>query len=179
MDKRTKTATRAVGDFGGMGERELGRLCRSAPPNINLPARTAKYTSEGRVTDYTAELGATICDALAEGHSLTSTLKNEGMPSMGTVMRWLQKIDEFRELYIAARRFQQETLCDELRDIADNENSDEPWRAFMRVSTRKFMIGRLRSKKYGEYATCDWLIEEAPPEQIEVITGVPDDDDGL
>jgi hypothetical protein len=179
MSKLTKTAIRGVGDFGGIDERDLGRLCRSAPPTINLPTKTVAYSSKGRVTDYTAELGGTICDAIAEGHSLTSILKNDGMPSMGTVMRWLQKFKEFRELYIAARNFQQETLCDELRDIADNENANEPWRAFLRVSTRKFLIGRLRSKKYGDYATCDWLTGADEPLRIEVITGVPDDGDGL
>ena len=124
-------------------------------------------------------MGAFICCRLAEGMSLTKILQIDGMPSMMTIMNWLKAFADFREDYtLAPARFQQEVLCDELRDIADEGNPDEPWRAFLRVNSRKFLIMGMRGK-YGVSHSRERLSEDEAPLQIEVITGVPDDGDGL
>jgi hypothetical protein len=44
----------------------------------------------GRPTDYTEALAEEICLRLAEGESLVSICREEGMPRRAAVFRWLQ-----------------------------------------------------------------------------------------
>ncbi len=53
---------------------------------------------------YTPELAEEICHRLAEGESLRSICRDDGMPDRGTVLRWVVKPDHpFSPLYIEAR----------------------------------------------------------------------------
>ncbi|HET9161555.1 MAG TPA: hypothetical protein VFN88_13170 [Caulobacteraceae bacterium] len=133
-----------------------------------------------RTRGYDPGEAALICDGLAEGKSLACVLReNPDLPRNSTVMRWLAEHEDFRELYELARRFQAEVLFDEIREIADGENAQDPWRASLRVSSRKWMVARMHPKKYGAYP-CHrrWAVEgDRATAVIEVITGVPDDDE--
>ena len=121
--------------------------------------------SRGRPSAYTPELGAEICSRIAEGESLRSICKDDGMPAMSSIMLWLidGKHEIFSEQYATARRIQAEALADEIFDIADdgrndwmerNEEGGEAYklngeavaRARLRVDTRKWYLSKVLPK---------------------------------
>lgn len=126
----------------------------------------------GRPTDYSAETADAICERLADGESLRAICATEEMPAKGTVCRWLAEHEEFQDQYRRAREAQADTLFDEMLDIADDglndwmarknregdivgwrENGEAIRRSQLRVDTRKWVIGRLQPKKYGDRVT--------------------------
>lgn len=95
--------------------------------------------------------------------------QEDGMPSAGTVCRWLTEKQTFREQYAKAREAQADALFEEILDIADEAQTVEKTvgngedaervvvfdsvavaRNRLRVDARKWMAGKLRPKKYGE-----------------------------
>lgn len=117
----------------------------------------------GRPTDYSDDLAGVICGRLADGESLRSICRGEGMPSVSMVMRWLGANDQFREQYARAREVQAESMFEEMLEIADDGRND--WvekeqgnavdhehvsRSKLRVDTRKWMLARMAPKKYGD-----------------------------
>jgi len=118
-------------------------------------------------TRYSPQLGAAICEALAEGRSLRSICADEEMPGRSTVFRWLDEHAEFRVLYARARAVQAETFFDETIEIADDARNDwmerrtqkdASWvangeniqRSKLRIDTRKWVVAKLSPKKYGD-----------------------------
>lgn len=123
----------------------------------------------GRPSDYSEELADIICERLADGESLRSICRDEGMPHASTVCRWLASDDRaaFREQYTRARELQADALFDEALEIADTPvegvktkvtsdgktettTGDMIEHRRLRVDTRKWMVGKLAPKKYGE-----------------------------
>jgi len=86
------------------------------------------------------------------------------MPSQTTVFRWLRDQADFREQYARARDDQAEAIFDEMLEIADDGrrdytvdeegrmlvDHDHIQRAKLRVDSRKWVLGKLKPKKYGE-----------------------------
>jgi hypothetical protein len=121
-----------------------------------------------RPSEYNQEKVDLICDRLADGESLRSICRDSDMPSTGTVCRWLGQNKAFQEQYARARELQADALFDETLDIADDATND--WmqkqdgeggvafvlngeniqRSRLRIETRKWLVGKLRPKKYGE-----------------------------
>lgn len=101
---------------------------------------------------------------LAEGKSLVSICQLDSMPSTVTVYSWLQKHEEFLNIYTRAREDQADTLADQIIDIADdgkgdvkldkegNEKTDAEnvQRSRLRVEARKWVAAKLKPKKYGD-----------------------------
>jgi len=121
----------------------------------------------GRPSDYTEETAATICTRLIEGESLRSICRDDGMPHISTVYRWLFAHEIFREQYARAKEDQADTLADEIIEISDDArndwmerhgdddagwvaNGDHIQRSKLRVDARKWIASKLKPKKYGE-----------------------------
>lgn len=121
----------------------------------------------GRPSDYGPDIAAWICGRLAEGEPLTKICRDERMPDVSTVYRWLTAHEAFREMYARAREDQADTLADEIQAIADEPmlgekttikaNGDtEIVRGDMiehrrlRVDARKWVAAKLKPRKYGE-----------------------------
>jgi len=123
----------------------------------------------GRPTDYSDDLAGVICGRLADGESLRSICRGEGMPNIRSVMRWLSVNPEFSQQYARAREVQAESMFEEMLEIADDGSND--WierkkqesdaddkvidhehvsRSKLRVDTRKWMLARMAPKKYGD-----------------------------
>ncbi|ELY3709794.1 DNA packaging protein [Cronobacter sakazakii] len=123
----------------------------------------------GRPSDYTEELAEIICLRLAEGESLRSVCRDEGMPSKQTVLRWLARNESFRAQYVRAKEEGAEAIAEELFDIADDGSND--WmekldkdgeaigyqlngehvqRSKLRIDTRKWYLSKILPKKYGD-----------------------------
>lgn len=128
----------------------------------------------GRPTKYKWSVARGICLRLMIGESLRSICNRDKYPSKVTVLTWLQKYPEFLTHYTKAREIQQETLYDELFEIADDGTNDymerlgaggetEGYklngeavnRSRLRVDTRKWVMERMAAKKYGNKQSLD------------------------
>lgn len=112
-----------------------------------------------RPSDYTDEIAAAICERLSEGESLNRICKDPHMPSAGTVFRWLQKHDMFRENYVRAKEEAAELMAEEILDIADEPpamtaegkiDAASVQHQRLRIDTRKWIAAKLKPKKYGD-----------------------------
>lgn len=140
---------------------------REGNPRAKKPVAPKKA---GRPSSYTDEVASTICSRIAIGESLRSIVKDDDMPDMKTVMRWLgdPEREGFRHQYACAREAQADALFEECLEIADDASGDVKRvprrdgetdevmngefvaRSRLRVDTRKWMAGKLAPKKYGE-----------------------------
>ncbi len=110
-----------------------------------------------------------ICARLMDGESLRTVCLDDDMPARSTVHLWLAQHQSFSDQYAKAREYQADTIFDEILDIADDgsndwmekrgedgenlgwkENGEAIARSRLRVDARKWMAGKLRSKKYGD-----------------------------
>ena len=126
----------------------------------------------GRPSDYTQELCDEICAKLAEGKSLRTVCLADEMPSTVTVFAWMRKYPEFLNQYANAKEESADALFEETLDIADDGSND--WmeqnkgddagyrvngesiqRSRLRVDTRKWMMSKMKPKKYGDKLTTD------------------------
>jgi hypothetical protein len=123
-----------------------------------------------RPSDYNEEIGAAICARLAAGEPLVKICRDEEMPGVSSVYRWLIAQEKFREMYTRAREDQADTLADEIIDIADadpasvfsteghGENEVDVQRVDsaavahqrLRVDARKWIAAKLKPRKYGD-----------------------------
>ena len=124
--------------------------------------------SVGRPTLYTQELADIVCERLANGESMRSVARDDSMPAMSTLFKWLRDIKAFSEQYTRAKEESANALFEDLLDIADNSTNDymtrqsksgEDYesvnpeaiaRSRLRVDTRKWALSKLMPKKYGE-----------------------------
>lgn len=120
--------------------------------------------ASGRTTTYTEEVALIICSRMADGASLRSICRDESMPALSTVFLWLTQQPTFSEQYTKAMSARADAMFEDMLDIADDSksdytvngdgeerfNSEHVNRARLRIDTRKWMIGRMSPKKYGD-----------------------------
>lgn len=121
----------------------------------------------GRPSLYTQELADKICEELALGQSMRTVCAMDDMPSMATVFNWLRTKPEFLEQYARAKEESTDAMAEEVLDIADNgvndwmektygettswvTNGEALQRSRLRVDTRKWLMSKMKPKKYGE-----------------------------
>lgn len=123
----------------------------------------------GRPSSYTPEIASQLCSYLSMGKSLRTACKQEGMPSMPTVYKWISDYPEFLNQYTRAKEESAEALAEDMLDIADEIpttvetdkdgniiatklDSAGVARNRLRVETRKWVASKLKPKKYGDLA---------------------------
>ena len=118
-------------------------------------------------TTFRQETADTICEAVADGKTITEICSMDGMPARSTVFKWLAEIEGFSDQYARAKETQMDRMADELLEIADDATND--WmkrrqgddeidvanqehiqRSRLRVDTRKWLMSKLAPKKYGD-----------------------------
>lgn len=122
----------------------------------------------GRPSKYTNKLAIQICRRIANGESVRVISRDENMPAMSTIFKWLSEKELFSEQYIKAKHLQADYYAEEIISIADDSTNDymekegndgkvyevlnheNIGRSRLRVDTRKWLMGKLRPKKYGE-----------------------------
>jgi hypothetical protein len=123
----------------------------------------------GRPSKYTEAIGLEICERIAFGEPVRQICLLDHMPDERTIYRWLVVNADFRQQYSRAKEAQQDKFDEELLDIADDARND--WierenertgktfislneeavaRARLRVSTRQWLMGKHKPKKYGD-----------------------------
>lgn len=130
----------------------------------------------GRPTIYSSELIGVICSRMACGESMRTICKDEAMPVMSTVFRWLGEKPEFKEQYAKAMEQRAEYLFEEIIAIADDgqndtysvdgqekTNTDVIARSRLRVDTRKWMLSKMLPKRFGDKVTQEHTGAEGGP----------------
>ena len=114
---------------------------------------------------FSQEIFDEICVRIAEGESLRKICKDEKMPSLVSVWRWLNESETLSKQYTRAREEQAETFVDEILDIADDNKDDTSIdengkliinqeviaRSRLRVDSRKWIASKLKPKRFGDY----------------------------
>ena len=111
----------------------------------------------GRKSTYTVAVADVICELLAQGHTITSICRSEGMPGVDAVYGWLKTYPAFAEAYARAREAQQDTFAAQVIDIADTE--PDPQRARNRMDARKWHAAKTAPRKYGDKVEIEATIE--------------------
>lgn len=135
---------------------------------------TSDKPKMGRPTLYSEELANIICENIATGMSLKRALEAaeaEGhpVPRMAVVFRWMKENTDFSDKYALAQEERSEAFHEELIDIADDGrndfmednyqegktpgyalNGENIQRSKLRVETRKWVMSKMKPKKYGE-----------------------------
>jgi hypothetical protein len=123
----------------------------------------------GRPSSYTDEMADAICERLCDGESLRSICRDEAMPSISMVLRYVDRHEHFRDQYARALVVRAETMGEEILEIADNGTNDTYEdgdgnkrtdydviaRSRLRVDSRKWLASKLYPKKYGDKVTQD------------------------
>ncbi len=104
----------------------------------------------GRPTKYTQELADRICERLALGESMRTVCREEGMPVMSTIFKWLRENELFSEQYARAKQESADAMSEELLEIADNPSNEDVNRDRLRVDARKWLMAKMKPKKYGD-----------------------------
>lgn len=116
----------------------------------------------GRPSEFTQERADAICARLVEGESLRSICRDDEMPALSTVFKWLREAEGFSDQYTRAKEEQADALADEIVSIADESettikegigvvfDSTAVARNRLRVDARKWVASKLKPKKYGD-----------------------------
>jgi len=128
-------------------------------------------------TKFNQDIAEKICEELStSSKSLRTICKQDGMPTVRTVLSWLSEGDKedgkpefkaFLHQYARARENQADFLAEEIIEIADDgsndlmtitkgdtsyeqENKEVTNRSKLRVDARKWIASKLKPKKYGD-----------------------------
>lgn len=103
----------------------------------------------GRPSTFSQAVADDICERIALGNSLRSICREDDMPAMSTVFKWLSQQPSFAEQYTHAREAQADAIVDDILDIADDKTLDPNDRR-IRIDSRKWLAGKMRPKKYSD-----------------------------
>lgn len=122
-----------------------------------------------RPSDYNLKTAEKLCEYIANGKSLKKACEQKEMPSPATVFKWMRENPEFLKLYEKSTTERTEALAEELLDIVDDGrndymedqymkgktpgyqlNGENIQRSRLRADTRKWLMAKMKPKKYGE-----------------------------
>ncbi len=101
---------------------------------------------------FTQELADDICTHLANGIGLREYCRRPGTPALGSVFRWVDENEAFREQYARARLYQADADVDQINDLAKLaiEGGIDPTVARVAIDALKWTSSRRAPKKYGD-----------------------------
>lgn len=102
-----------------------------------------------------------------EGLSIVKALDREGMPSRDTFYQWIDQDEVEADNYTRAYEERADIYFEEILDIADKQDKDVYLdqdgveqtnhnvisRSKLMIDARKWMLGKMNSKKYGDKNT--------------------------
>lgn len=125
----------------------------------------------GRPSLYSDELASRICERLALGESLNKICRDDEMPEMRTVHRWLAQDSAFLSQYAKAREIQADTLADKAVDRADEATKDDAPAVRVYLDAVKWFSGVVAPRKYTP-KTATSLSGDADAPPIRVVTEI-------
>jgi hypothetical protein len=148
----------------------------------------------GRPSSYSEEIASEILSAIATTRvGLTTVCEDERFPEPRTVYRWLMENEAFCQRYARAKEDSLQILEDEMLELADNtrlgeivtvkgDGTEERKIADMiehrklQIETRKWLMGKLKPKKYGDRTVLAG--DKDNPLGVQLIHSVPQPDRG-
>lgn len=138
----------------------------------------------GRPSTFTQATADEICERLSDGESLRAICRDERMPAKSSVFKWLAENASFSDQYTRARDIQADVLFDEMVAIADtpmlgkktkigSDGKSETTEGDMiehrrlQIDARKWVLGRMAPKKYGDKVT---NVHEGGDKPINMVT---------
>ena len=117
-----------------------------------------------KITD---EIFYEICERMVDGESVRTICKDDHMPTVSGILKFLSSNPLHVEQYTRAMQMRDDAMFEEILDISDEgsndymlRNADDPTsivlngehvqRSKLRVDSRKWALGRMNPKKYGE-----------------------------
>ncbi|NDI00174.1 MAG: hypothetical protein EBY78_07675 [Actinobacteria bacterium] len=109
---------------------------------------------------FSQELFDEICEKIANGESLRKICKDEKMPNLTSVWKWLNNNEELSKQYARAKEEQAELFADEITEICDAEMPMDAFgkidagavnQARLKIDSRKWIASKLKPKKFGDY----------------------------
>jgi hypothetical protein len=94
-------------------------------------------------------LADALCDEIASGASIKQACETHGV-ARKEFYRWLNSDEKFDTRITHARVRQQESLVEEMREIADSATAEDFQVARLRIWQRQWEAARLAPKKYGD-----------------------------
>jgi len=106
-----------------------------------------------------------ILSFIEECNSLRSALRRENMPSSTTFLEWIKEDSEKAVQYARAMEVRSDVIFEQILTIADSNekdilgvddngkeivNNDVIQRNRLQIDARKWMLGKMQPKKYGE-----------------------------
>lgn len=144
---------------------------------------------------YSEEEKTKVLDLIAEGLSLRQIEAIDGMPNKSTVISWVASDTEFHKRYARAKEMQAEVYAEEIIDIADDArndwmerldkeekgigwqlNGEHVQRSRLRIESRKWLMGKLKPKKYGDKVDVNHGNQDGKPFEINIVRGLGDDE---
>ena len=115
----------------------------------------------GRPTLYSQELADTICERVALGESVRAIARDEVMPAMSSIFKWLAENKSFSEQYAHAKEESSDALNEELMELGDEairlsqevdpKASGAVVQAVkLKADNHKWMMSKMKPKKYGD-----------------------------
>jgi hypothetical protein len=111
----------------------------------------------GRPSKYSQELADIICSELMLGKSLRTVTQPEGMPSIVTIFAWMRIHPEFLNQYTRAKQESADAMAEDILYLADSTEQDKDAinKTRLQVDTRKFLMAKMKPKKYGDSSALD------------------------
>lgn len=126
--------------------------------------RELKKRTKGRPpATYRPELALAICERIAEGETLSSICRSDGMPSAVSFRRWALARKDLFEALNAARTLKADALFDEALDMA-RELAGEPGtaqkvRAFdVLISHLRWSAGKLDPQRFSDRSAISFVV---------------------
>ena len=122
----------------------------------------------GRPSEYDPTIASDICHIISTTKDGLKTIcdSDDRFPDSNTFYRWLVNNQELRDLYAHAKEDQLQLIEDEMLAIADDSSNDymltkrgmvvdkeAVQRSNLRIETRKWLMAKLKPRKYGERAS--------------------------
>jgi hypothetical protein len=130
----------------------------------------------GRPTDYTFAIAQEICDRILDGNTLKQIEALPNMPCARSILRWLDKHEEFSRLYARAHELRADVMAHEILEIGDESGNDwierdgvlvadheQVQRSKLRCDNRKWLMSKMLPKKYGDRLTTEHTGADGAP----------------
>jgi hypothetical protein len=116
------------------------------------PTAPEKRKRAGQPSTYTPTIAEAICKRIANGEHLPKICGEAGMPDRVTIYRWMEKHEEFRNMYARSREMRADHYCDRLDSIVADvlDGSLDPQAARMAADTIKWQMAKMHPRTYGD-----------------------------
>lgn len=120
-----------------------------------------------RPLDYRQDIADEICDLLKQGKSLSKICASDAYPDRHIVFKWLADNENFQRSYYYAREAYSEARFDDMENIIDEADTpDKIQQARLKIDTMKWMLGKMKPKKYGDKLAIGGA-DDLPPVQTQ------------